>query len=404
MRRIVIAGCGFAGYHAARRLEKSLAGRRRVELTVVTRRAHFIFSRLLPKVATGELSPDHLSTPVDEALAPRTRVIVGAIEGIDLEKRQLLMARQPIPFDYLLIATGSRRSPQVFEGAEHLVGPDSLSDAVSIREDLQRVVSTDDRPLRFAIVGGSSSGVEWASELASALSEDHRLSARSDDICIDLFEAGPRLLPDHSTQLSDRAREVLEYLGVQIHTDTTVRAATNDELMIDGDAPRKYTRIFHCAGRSGLPLWSEGGLDTDDQDRLIVDPTLVTPSSPGIFVAGDTTAALPAVPHRSDPQLALQQGQRAARNLLAAMSGRTQKPFEFEARGDFLIFGRHHAALELRGILLEGRAAWLANRLYYTALMPRTLKKARLLVDWIARRIGSECTDAHTFPPRLSSD
>ncbi len=405
MRKIVIAGCGFAGYHAARLLEKSLAGRRRVEVTVVTARAHFVFSRLLSKVASGELSPEHIVTPVDEALSTRTRVVVDEITGVDLDRRRLITEREPLSFDYLLIATGSQRRPSAFQGAELLLGPDSLSEAVAIRDHIAELRPRDDAPLSFAIIGASSSGVEWSAELASALAEDRDLRSATGDLSIDLFEAGPRILPDHSAQMSAHAVEVLNQLGVQIHTDTLVESARNDQLTVVDGEPRTFSRVFHCAGRAGLPLWSKAGVDVDELGRIIVEDTLALAAHPAVFVAGDAAAPVSDTPLRSDPQIALQQGQWAARNLLAAMSGRTLKPFQFEASGDFLTLGRHQAALELRGVLLEGRAAWLANRLYYTALMPRALKKARLLVDWIARRIGSDDTaSGQDSPRRLSSD
>lgn len=399
MRNIVVLGCGFAGYHGARRIEKGLAGRRRVQLTVVSDRAEFVFTPLLSGVASGEMAPDDVTTSIDSAFGSRTRVIVDQIEGVDLDRRQLHGAGGTIDFDYLLIATGGSRDRGAFSGADAVLGPHSLDDAVAIDDRIEALVASEQRPLRFSIIGGSTTGVEWAAELATGLAADRGLAIRNRQVEIDLFEAGSRLLPDHSERLADHAATYLERLGVHLHFDHRVVEASATQLELADGTRRATDQNFHCAGRVGASLWRDTALEIDERGRIYVNKRLQVDDMTGVYVAGDAAAPFDELPASSNPQLALQQGQWAARNLLAAMSGRTQKPLEFEDRGNFVTLGRNEAALELGGILLEGRAAWLAYRLYYTALMPRPIQKARLLIDWIARRIASD--DSDSAPPGL---
>lgn len=389
MRNVVVLGCGFAGYHAARRLEKELTGRRRVQLTVVTRRDKFVFTPLLAGVASGELAPDHVTTPVAEAFDARTEVIVDEINDVDFERRCLISAEREIPFDYLLIASGAARNNEAFGGAQKVLGPDTLDDAVALREQIDDLHATGDFPLRFAIIGGSTTGVEWAAELATGLQLDRGLSHGEGNLLIDLYEAGPRLLPDHSEPLSELAMEIFEELKIDVHLEQSIRSASPTTLVIDEGEELEQSLVFHCAGRTGIELWRDTPLTLDKMGRIAVDDTLAIDGLPGVYAAGDASTPTTDVPPSSNPQIALQQGQWAARNLLANMSGRTQKPFKFEDRGDFIALGRNHAALKLGGILLEGKAAWLAYRLYYTALMPRPIQKGRLLMDWIASRIAA---------------
>src|SRR5690554_2021727 len=65
MRRIVILGCGFGGFRAARELERELSARR-IQLTVVSDRADFLYTPLLPNVATGELDAAHITFELRE--------------------------------------------------------------------------------------------------------------------------------------------------------------------------------------------------------------------------------------------------------------------------------------------------------------------------------------------------
>ncbi len=397
MRHIVVLGCGFAGYHAAQKLEKSLAGRRRVQLTVVSRRAHFTFSPLLPAVATGQLDPDQVTTPVSDAFGARTQVVIDDIEAIDLEARHLVGSGEPIPFDYLLIATGGRRRTDVFDGAAQLRGPDNLGDAVTIGDELKEAFSSHNPPRRFAVIGASSTGVEWAAELAAALADDVARQGGAQPT-VDLYEAGDRILPDHSHRISLRAAQHLEYLGVATHLKSPVIEARATSLTPADGSPRDFDAVYHCAGRRGLTTWIDSPLPTDDLGRIRITDRLEVEEATGIFAAGDAAAPLPDSPSTSNPQVAVQQGRWAARNLLAHMTGRTKKPFQYDDRGDFVTLGRGQALLDLRGIVLEGKAAWLAYRLYYTSLMPRPIQKARLLVDSIASRLSSESTPPRALP------
>ena len=399
MRNIVVLGCGFAGYHAARRLESELAGRRRVRLTVVTRRAHFIFTPLLTNVASGELEPDHIVTPIHEAFELRTRVVIDEIESIDWAERRLIGTQEEIPFDYLLIATGAAADQEVFEGAASVIGPHTLTDAITMRQGLDALTDNAEQPPRLAILGASSTGVEWAGELATALIQDFDLDPRLGEVDLQLYDAGSRLLPDHSPSIAGFAQQILDELGVEVHLNSPVTAVNDGILSLADGTSLPVDRVYHCAGRRGIDLLQGGELEVDEFGRIVTADDLSVPGYFGVFAAGEAVVPTEAVPSRSNPQIALQQGQWAAKNLLADMSGRMRKPFLYEDRGDFLTVGRDHAILELRGLILEGRAAWLAYRLYYTALMPRSFQKARLLVDWVAGRIGGG--DASSRGPRL---
>ena len=398
MREIVILGCGFAGYHAARKLEEGLAGRRKVRLTLISRDPNFLFSPLLPSVASGELEATHLLTPLSDAFSPRTRIVIDTIETIDLKHRRLISSSQEISFDYLLIATGGTRNPAVFQGAADLRGPDHLEDAVAISHLLDELVARRPSPLRFGIIGGSATGVEWAAELATSLAIEHGLSPRGGGLQIDLFEAGPRLLPDHSEEFSALAASYLQELGVQIHHSTSIGSATPQSLTPDGQDPLSYDQVFHCAGRVGVSFQIEGSLTVDPDHRILITDELRARDVPGVFVAGDAATALAGLPQSSNPQIALQQGERAAKNLLADMTGRKKRRFQYEDRGVFLTLGRRNSALELRGVVLEGKAAWLAYRLYYTALMPRAFQKARLMMAWVAGRVAATDPELPALP------
>jgi NADH dehydrogenase len=60
-KRILILGGGFGGIYAALRLEKLLARRPELEVTLVTRDNYFLFTPMLPEVAAGDLELSTIS-------------------------------------------------------------------------------------------------------------------------------------------------------------------------------------------------------------------------------------------------------------------------------------------------------------------------------------------------------
>lgn len=107
--RVVIVGGGLAGLAAARALRRAP-----VEVTVVDRTNHHLFQPLLYQVATGILSEGDIAPPIREVLRSQrnTSAVLGEVEDIDLESRRLklntLGLRSEIPYDSLIVATGSR--------------------------------------------------------------------------------------------------------------------------------------------------------------------------------------------------------------------------------------------------------------------------------------------------------
>ena len=105
--RIVIVGAGFGGLQAARALKKAPA-----QVTVIDRRNHHLFQPLLYQVATADLSPADISTPIRSALRGQrnTEVLLAEVTGVDVEGRRVLLGDQTVSYDYLVLATGAQHS------------------------------------------------------------------------------------------------------------------------------------------------------------------------------------------------------------------------------------------------------------------------------------------------------
>src|SRR5947209_10027054 len=112
--RIVIAGGGFAGLYAARYLDKRLARRSDIKVTLVSRENFILFTPMLHEVAAGDLSPSDIVNPLRRILR-HVNIVEAEIEAIDAEARTIRCLAGvrdieiELKYDHLLLALGSEK-------------------------------------------------------------------------------------------------------------------------------------------------------------------------------------------------------------------------------------------------------------------------------------------------------
>jgi NADH dehydrogenase len=213
--KVVIVGAGFGGLMAA----KSLA-RAPVDVTLIDRQNHHCFQPLLYQVATAALSPAEIAWPIRHILRKQENatVLMADVTGVNPPGRRVETSAGPMPYDYLVIATGAMHSYFGHDEWETVApGLKRIEDATRIRRSIllafeQAELVHDDaerqRLLTFVIVGGGATGVEMAGAIADiarqTLANDfRRIDPRTSRII--LLEAGPRVLPTLPEDLSDYA-------------------------------------------------------------------------------------------------------------------------------------------------------------------------------------------------------
>src|SRR5580692_9430322 len=230
--RVVIVGGGFGGLYAAKRL-----GRAPVSLTLVDRRNFHLFQPLLYQVATGALSPGEIASPLRAVVGRNrnTEVVLGEVRDLDVVNRRLMLDDGEIPYDELILATGSTHSYFGHdEWAPLAPGLKTVEDATEIRRRVLLAFELAERqmqehgwhpPLNFVVIGGGPTGVE----LAGAISDVAQLYMREDFRHIQpaksrvmLLDGGPRILAAYPPDLSARAEATLKRLGVEVLTQMQV--------------------------------------------------------------------------------------------------------------------------------------------------------------------------------------
>lgn len=380
MTKVLIIGGGFAGLNAA----KGLGGVRDLDVTLIDRTNHHLFQPLLYQVAMAGLSPADIAAPI-RSLVNRDRnirVLQGEVVALDVAKQVAIADFGEMPFDYLIVACGSRHSYfGHMEWEEFAPGLKTLEQATEIRrrvlsayEEAERTTSPEERKrlLTFAIVGGGPTGVE----LAGAIGEMSRFTLAKDFRHIDaasarviLLEAGPRILPMFSDQQASRAARDLERLGVQVWTHSAVTRIDRDGVQIGNEMIRSAT-VLWAAGVTASPLGKAAGFEVDRQGRVIVEKDLSVPGGPNIFVAGDQACFTHQTgkPLPGTAPVAMQQGQYLARLIRGELAGKPRTPFHFVDKGQMATIGRSRAVVEIGRLKFAGFFAWLmwlAVHIYY---------------------------------------
>jgi NADH dehydrogenase len=371
--QIVVAGAGYAGLHVALRLTAKLRNNPKMELTLVDRHDYHQAITELPRVAGGTRAADAVRIPLQDMLATRVRFIQTEINGFDLAGRRLLTGAGPIGWSRLVLALGSRPNDFAIPGlAERALSLYSASDAERVwaaaNKALDDAAAAGDpeqqRRLATVVVGGGgATGVELAGELAEILPEvasGHGLAP--DRPAVWLVEAGPTILAGSSPQLIDKAARILSDLGVQVRTNATIAAATEEGFRLT-DGQLVQGGVFVWAGGVKAPgLVADSGLPAGHNGRVKVDRYLRVLDRPEIYVAGDLASVTdPRTGHVLPPlaQVALEEGETVARNLDAELEGRPLEAFSFHDKGFVVSVGTRRGVADIAGITSGGRLAHL---------------------------------------------
>lgn len=366
---VVILGGGFAGLWATRALANSP-----VRITLIDRHNHHLFQPLLYQVATAGLSAPDIAAPLRHILRKQTNVEVRLAEVLAIEpqrKQVTLDDGSTLAFDYLLLATGATHAYFGHdEWARHAPGLKTLNDALQLRRHLllafERAEAETD-PVRraawlnFAIVGGGPTGVELAGTLAEIARHTLKNEFRNIDPSearVRLIEAGPRVLSSFPESLSEKARQQLSKLGVEVSTGIPVTDINEDGYRLGDDLVAAKTVVW-AAGVAASPLAKSLRVPLDRAGRVLVQPDLSVPDHADIFVAGDLAAITSdGKPVPGVAPAAKQMGRHVAEAIRARLAGQAMAPFHYKDYGNLATIGRMAAVVDFGRLKFAGALAW----------------------------------------------
>jgi NADH:ubiquinone reductase (H+-translocating) len=393
---VVIVGAGFGGLAAAH----GLAGAA-VEITIIDQRNHHLFQPLLYQVGTASLATSEIAWPIRHLVRNRKEIttLLGEVTGVDTRNRTVVLEDGgAVHYDTLVLATGARHAYFGHDEWEpYAPGLKTLEDATSIRrrillsfERAERETDPERRAalLTFVIVGGGPTGVELAGAIAELAyhnlpSEYRHIDTRKARVV--LIEAGPRILPSFTEDLSAYARAALERLGVEIQLGSAVSECSGRGV-IYGDRPLAAEVILWAAGVRASPAAAWAGLPADNAGRVKVEPDLTAPGHPEIFVIGDT-ATIDAWRGKPVPGIApaaKQQGLHVAHTIRARLRGDTaQRMFRYKHSGNLATIGKRAAVIDFGTIKVRGWLAWWIWGLAHIYFLIGVRNRLAVALSWL---------------------
>ncbi len=267
MSRIVVIGAGPAGLKTAR-----LAAAGGLEVTLIGAEAGTPYNRVaLSTVLAGDTAVQDIMTPPPDSVHYRPGVTVAAIERHARLVR--LQDGEPVPYDRLVLATGSRAVRLRLPGAE-------LPGVLLYRtlDDVQAMMDAAAQGGRAIVIGGGLLGLEAAAGLAKR------------GMQVTVIHAVDRLMerqldPGGAAHLARR----LAALGVALALSSSSLSIIGGDYargvqLADGRALEAELVVMAVGIRPASELAAEAGLEIIR--GIVVDDAMRT-SDPGIYAVGE---------------------------------------------------------------------------------------------------------------------
>ena len=395
-KRIVIIGGGFAGISLAKKLRHLKA-----QIVMIDKHNYHTFQPLLYQVSTGGLEPDSIAYPIRKILKRLKNFHFrwATVERIDPERAEVHTNIGTLPYDYLVLATGTRTN--FFGNTEiqrHAMPMKNVPQSLNIRSFmLQNFEKADNSKdieermslLNFCIVGAGPTGVELAGAFAelkkNVFPKDYR-HLNIEEMEIHIFEGADRVLPPMTAAASEKAQKFLADFGVHIHLNTLVKSYDGEVLTMNNGEKMRTKNFIWTAGVTGAAL---EGFNTDalqnNLNRFKVNRMNQVDGYPNVFAIGDVAYMETQAYPKGHPQMAqpaIQQGENLAKNFKKQFEGKPMEPFTYRNKGNMATIGRNRAVVDLPSFSFGGFFAWFVWMFVHLMSLVGFRNKVIVFFNW----------------------
>lgn len=400
---VAIIGGGFAGVYCAQALVKQMQGAG-LRVGIIASENHMVFQPMLPEVAGGSLSAQHVVNPI-RMICQEAEVLKGEVTSIDLTARLLTLTggsftpKVTVGFTHIMLAPGAGVDLSRIPGmSEHAFQMRTVGDAMKLRaaiigrmEEANLLTHSAERKqlLSFVVVGGGYSGVETAGQIQDLIAGVLRYyeNIMPDEPSVTLVHSGERLLGMLSESLGTYTGDCLAKMGVKILFKCRVRAVTARTVQLSDGSSHAASIVICTVGNAPHPLittlGSAGTLPVE-KGKIIVEPTGRAKGLENVWSAGDCSL-FPKKDGGTCPetaQFAMRQGVVVGKNIAAQILGKPLKPFTFTGLGELATIGHRKAVAQVMGLRFSGLIAWFMWRSIYLMKLPGLDRKLRVMAEW----------------------
>ncbi|MFK2826518.1 NAD(P)/FAD-dependent oxidoreductase [Bacillus sp. B190/17] len=338
--KIVVLGAGYGGLMTVTRLQKAL-GQDEADIVLVNKNDYHYETTWLHEASAGTLHHDRVRYDISTVInRSKVEFIRAEVQDIKKDEKKVILNTGEIDYDYLVFALGGESETFGIQGLkEYAFTISNVNAARQIREHIDYQFATyateaEKKEERLSIVVGGAgfTGIEFLGELVNrvpVLCREYDIDyAKVRIYCV---EAAPMVLPGFDPELVQYAVALLEKKGVEFKIGTAIKEATPEGIKVaKGDEEMQEIKagtVVWAAGVRGNEIIEKAGID-NMRARVKVNPDLRAPGEEDIFVIGDSSLIINEEINRPYPptaQIAMQQGEVCARNLVRLVKGNAEE-------------------------------------------------------------------------------
>lgn len=396
--KILILGAGYGGLSTAVNLQKKLNAND-ADIILINKNDYHYESTWLHEAAAGTLSPEDVRYDIKSVLnSDRVQFIQAAVTGIDVNARKVTTDKGEHTYDYLVIGLGFEGETFGIEGLDkYALSIANVGAARQIREHIEYQFAMwsqdevkDDSRLTIVVGGAGFTGIEFLGELGNRVPElCKEFDVPQEKVRVLCVEAAPMVLPGFDPELVDYAVRHLESKGIEFSIGTPVVQATPEGVKIKtGEESFDFVKagtVVWAAGVRGNRLIETSGIE-NMRARVKVEKDMRAPGFPDVFIVGDCALMINEEVNRPYPptaQIAMQQAETIAENLIALMKNEDTHAFVPQLKGSVCSLGEHDAIGDVMGRKITGTKASIMKKiidnraLYMIGGAPLVMKKGK---------------------------
>ncbi|KOP80043.1 NAD(P)/FAD-dependent oxidoreductase [Cytobacillus solani] len=357
--KIVILGAGYGGLMTATRLQKAV-GTNEAEIVLVNKNSYHYETTWLHEASAGTLHHDRVRYDIKNVIdTNKVDFIQGTAVEIKTEDKKVILENGEIDYDFLVVALGGESETFGIKGLkEYAFSIVNVNAARQIREHIEYQFATynteeekKDERLTIVVGGAGFTGIEFLGELGNRIPElCKEYDVDFQKVKVICVEAAPMVLPGFDPELVNYAVAYLEKKGVEFRIGTAIKEATPEGIIVGKGEEEveeiKAGTVVWAAGIRGNSIIEKSGFEAM-RGRVKVQSDLRAPGHDHVFIIGDSSLVINEEINRPYPptaQIAMQQGETCARNLVALIRNKSDlETFKPDIKGTVCSLGEDDA-------------------------------------------------------------
>ncbi|MFC5591322.1 NAD(P)/FAD-dependent oxidoreductase [Sporosarcina soli] len=369
---ILVLGAGYGGLSTVVNLQKSL-GTDDADIVLINKNDYHYEATWLHEAAAGTLTPEQVRYDIKRVInEQKVKFIKAEVKGIDVKEKVVTSDAGTHTYDYLVISLGFEGETFGIPGLDkYALSIANVKAARQIRDHIDYQFATwsledekDDSRLTIIVGGAGFTGIEFLGELGNRVPElCKEYDVPAEKVRVICVEAAPMVLPGFDPELVKYAVGQLEAKGIEFSIGTPVVEATPEGVKIKkGEDEFEFIKagtVVWAAGVRGNRLIEETGIE-NMRARVKIDKDLRAPGYPDVFIIGDCALMINEETNRPYPptaQIAMQQGDMCANNIVALLKGQPTAQFVPDLKGSVCSLGHDDAIGVVYGKKLTGTKA-----------------------------------------------